>query len=56
MSDSRAPEHDFLDQDDAEDSVADYDDDDETAELRCLFPDGVADEAKAAEWKALFGG
>lgn len=29
-------------------------DDDETAALRPLFPDG--DPAKAAEWHALFGG
>ena len=28
-------------------------DDDETASLRPLFPDGLADEAKADEWKAL---
>jgi hypothetical protein len=27
--------------------------DDETAELLALFPDGVADPAKAAEWEAL---
>lgn len=29
-------------------------DDDETADLRALFPDGVADEAKATEWNELF--
>lgn len=28
-------------------------DDDETAALRPLFPDGVADEAKAEEWRQL---
>lgn len=30
-------------------------DDDDTAEMRPLFPDGVADEARAAEWRALGG-
>lgn len=31
-------------------------DDDETAELRPLFPDGVEDAAKAAAWRELAGG
>lgn len=30
-------------------------DDDDTAEMRALFPDGVADEATADQWKELFG-
>lgn len=28
----------------------------EEEQLLPLFPDGVADEAKAAEWRELFGG
>lgn len=31
-------------------------DDDETSDLRALFPDGVCDEATAAEWKEIVGG
>lgn len=31
-------------------------DDDETASLRPLFPDGVADPAKAAAWRELAHG
>ena len=31
-------------------------DDDETAALRPLFPDGVADEGKADAWRELAGG
>lgn len=29
-------------------------DDDETVEMRALFPDGVEDETKAAEWREVF--
>jgi hypothetical protein len=50
MSDAR--DDDFLDTEDidfAEHAVAD-----EEVALLPLFPDGVVDESKAAEWKKLF--
>lgn len=43
---------DFLDACDG--GLAEYAEDDETAALRPLFPDG--DPTKAPEWEALFGG
>ena len=45
------PDDDFLDG--CELDFGQDPDDDETASLRPLFPDGVADKAKAAEWRAL---
>lgn len=57
MAESDPPvddDDDFLDGCDID--FAENPDDDETAELRALFPTGEPDETKAAEWRALFGG
>lgn len=54
MSDQRV-ERDDLDGCQAVQDSPDVDDDD-TAELRALFPDGVADDTKADEWRQLFVG
>jgi hypothetical protein len=48
------PDDDFLDGCDLDFTIDA--DDDETASLRPLFPNGVADEAKAAAWRELAGG
>lgn len=51
MADTERDDDDFIDGCEVDFTVDP--DDDETAELRPLFPDGTADDGKADEWRAL---